>query len=219
MERSYSQAEKDKLMTLDRPNPATSFTNQAWVKYVGSGQYYDLARQLIQGAQRSVVLSLYLIPKTKTVPPKLGTLLNALVAAAQRGVYVYALLECPYYAGNQVEEGHAELIDWLRQRGVDAHFDSPGVVLHEKMMVVDSCKVLAGSHNWSEGSLSGDVLESGLLLVLPQPDLRFEEHILKHLAIKSNTPEDRQNEIQFHRQLLTMRRPARESFIRKLPTE
>ncbi|MBU1694523.1 MAG: hypothetical protein KKC51_11235, partial [Verrucomicrobia bacterium] len=145
-------------------------------------------------------------------------LLGQLVAAARRGVYVHVLLECPYNVGKEMEEDHAALIERLRAAGVDARFNTPGVSLHEKMMIVDDYQVIIGAHNWSGGAMSGRVHESSALLILPEQDSRFREHVMNHLGIENMDSRERwEKEIEIHRHLLPLSLRARADFIQSLP--
>ena len=58
-------------------------------------------------------------------------------------------------------------------------------------MVVDLAKVLLGSHNWTEGSLSGKkVYDSSVLLVLPGQDIRWADYIFSRETVSDmRTPE------------------------------
>ena len=56
---------------------------------------------------------------------------------------------------------------------------APGAFQHDKLVVADMKRVLIGSHNWSEGALSGKrVFESSALLELAVPDPRWADYVL-----------------------------------------
>lgn len=88
-------------------------------------------------------------------------------------------------------------------------------------MVVDLAKVLISSHNWSEGALSGQkVLESGVLLVLPQQDRRLADHILSRESIcDMRAPALWQEELRILRQLDGLSGQKRDALLDQLDPE
>ena len=115
-------------------------------------------------------------------------------------------------------------LDWtekLRAQGVDVRLHTPAVSLHEKVVVVDLAKILVGSHNWSEGALSGQkVLESGVLLVLPRQDRRLADHILNRETVRDmRTPAQWLEELSTLRQLENTSGQKRDSLLNQLDPE
>lgn len=209
---------KRRLLDLDEPTPLEPFTVKAALRYLDDAEYLPVVLDLIRNAQQSVVVSMFHAPKTINPQDSVEQLLGHLVAAVRRGVYVHVLLECPYNAGERMEEDHAALIERLRAAGVDARFNTPGVSLHEKMIVVDDSQVVIGAHNWSAGALEGRVHESSVLLILPEQDSRFREHVMNHLGIENmDSRESWEPEIEIHRHLLPLGRRERADFIQALP--
>ena len=209
---------KTRLFTLEEPTPLEPFTVKAALRYLDDADYLPVALALIRNARQSVVVSMYHAPETVSPQESQERLFSQLIAAAWRGVYVHVLLECPYNSGTKMEGDHAALIERLRAAGVDARFNTPGVSLHEKMIVVDDFQIVIGSHNWSGGSLEGRVHEGSALLVLPEQDPRFREHVLNHLGIENMDPRElREKEVEIHRHLLPMGSRARADFIHSLP--
>jgi phosphatidylserine/phosphatidylglycerophosphate/cardiolipin synthase-like enzyme len=86
---------------------------------------------------------------------------------------------------------------------------------------VDLAKVLIGSHNWSEGALSGQkVLESGVLLVLPQQDRRLADHILSRESIRDmRAPNQWREELRTLRQLENTTGKERDTLLDQLGPE
>lgn len=111
--------------------------------------YFQTANLAIQEAKESIYLAIYLInvESTPTANPA-SVLLEGLIAAKKRGVYVKVILDDSKFNINY----HA--YKRLRQAGVDAYFDSPQAVLHGKGIVIDSKICILGSFNWSGASLS-----------------------------------------------------------------
>ncbi|MBP7008456.1 MAG: hypothetical protein KBC66_01435 [Kiritimatiellae bacterium] len=95
-------------------------------------------------------------PDPDASAPLRTELLEALVSAVERrGIYVYLLLNQPSSEGDSSSQDHDRWAERLRARGIDVRLHVPGIPLHEKLVVVDLAKILLGSHNWTEGALSG----------------------------------------------------------------
>ena len=88
------------------------------------------------------------------------------------------------------------------------------------MVVVDLAKVLIGSHNWSEGSLSGERdYESSVLLVLPEQDMRFADYVLGRQTVSDmRSKELWEQEISRLRQVVLMKPSERATFLREQET-
>ncbi len=170
---------------VDRAKPFPAFeVEEATVSYVPDEKYVPVLLDLIRNADQSILVAMFVMSETKTDAEHQERVVRELERAAQRGVYVYLLLHTPTSAGNSLHVQHSNWAERLRAQGVDVRLNTPGVHLHAKMVVVDLAKVLIGSHNWSEGALSGNrVYESSALLVLPQQDLRLAEYILSRQTI------------------------------------
>ena len=66
--------------------------------------------------------------------------------------------------------------------------------------------------------MTGGVLESGFLLILPQQDPRFDKHILDHVAIRSMADSSAMDrEIQLHRYIMSLHGEEKRTFIKNLP--
>ena len=175
----------------------------ASARYVADEDYLPNLLDLIRNAHQSVLASMYVMGDPQKEQPNLDSLTAALSQAVQRGVYVHLLLHMPLPESVTMNRIHLDWAEKLRSKGVDVRLHIPSISLHEKVVVVDLAKVLIGSHNWSEGSLSGQkVLESGVLLVLPRQDRRLADHILNRESIcDMRTPAQWQEELQTLRQL------------------
>ncbi|MBX3002436.1 MAG: hypothetical protein KF828_00680 [Anaerolineales bacterium] len=71
---------------------------------------------------------------------------DALVAAHQRGVEVYGVID-DAQVGNQGGE-----YEHLRRNGVAVYLDEAGVNLHDKVLIVDDAIVVMGSYNFSSNA-------------------------------------------------------------------
>lgn len=151
----------------------------AQVKYLKDEEYLPALLHLIQTAKQSLIGTVYVLSKQKSDAPCQEQVVNALIQAARRGVYVYLVLHTPDASTDRLNEDHSHWAERLRKEGLDIRLAHPTIPMHAKLMVADQSKILLGSHNWSEGSLSGKrVYESSTLVVLPAPDIRLAELIL-----------------------------------------
>lgn len=151
----------------------------ARVKYLRDEEYLPALLRLIQTAKQSLIGTIYVFSEQKSEAPCQEQVVKALVQAARRGVYVYLVLHTPDEATDRLNEHHSNWAERLRKEGLDVRLSHPTISMHAKLLVADQSKILLGSHNWSEGSLSGRrVYESSVLVVLEQPDVRMAELIL-----------------------------------------
>ena len=151
----------------------------AQVKYLKDEEYLPVLLRLIQTAKQSLIGTVYVFSEQKSDAPCQEQVVNALVQAARRGVYVYLVLHTPDASTDRLNDDHSNWAERLRKEGLDIRLAHPTIPMHAKLIVVDQSKILLGSHNWSEGSLSGKrVYESSALLVLEKPDVRISELVL-----------------------------------------
>ena len=77
--------------------------------------------------------------------------------------------------------------------------------MHEKFVAVDQCKVLVGSHNWSEGALDGSrVFETSALVLYPHQQPWLADYFFSRPVISDMT--DRET---WERELTLIRHTAR----------
>lgn len=193
----------------------------ASARYLANGEYLPVLLDLIRNAHQSVLASMYVMGDPQKDQPNLDQLTAALSQAVRRGVYVHLLLHMPLPETVTMNKIHQDWAEKLRAQGVDVRLHIPAISLHEKVVVVDLAKVLIGSHNWSEGALSGQkVLESGVLLVLPRQDRRLADHILNRESIRDmRAPAQWQEELRTLRQLENLSGKEREAFLDQLDPE
>lgn len=154
----------------------------------------------------------------KANEPLKTRLVKALTDAAGRGVYVYLLLHMPPGEGESLARAHENWAEQLRARGIDVRLHVPNVPLHAKLVVVDLARILIGSHNWSEGALSGErVGESSALLVLPQQDMRWADYVLGLDCVSDmRSREHWQEELRQLRQLTGLRGKSQNAYLKQL---
>ena len=161
------------------------FQTEASIQYLSDETYYPVLLELVKNARQSILISMYVMPNPDATAPLRTELIDALVSAVEkRGVYVYLLLNQPSSEGDSSSQDHDLWAERLRARGIDVRLHVPGIPLHEKLVVVDLAKILLGSHNWTEGSLSGKkVYDSSVLLVLSGQDIRWADYIFSRKTV------------------------------------
>jgi len=123
----------------------------------------DVFPELFAGAESSIdIAQMYML---HYAPESRGRLLyrlyDALVEAAGRGVRVRVLLDGLTLLENtdQTYQRMADrlaVVPGIEVRGCDLRrfSDYPGCLMHAKYIVVDGCRSVVGSHNWSWGAFA-----------------------------------------------------------------
>ena len=151
----------------------------AQVKYLQDEEFLPVLLRVIQTAKQSLFGTVYVFSEQKSAAPCQDQVVQALIQAVRRGVYVYLVLHTPDETTDRLNEDHSNWAEKLRKAGLDIRLSHPSIPMHAKLLVADQSKILLGSHNWSEGSLSGKrVYESSALVVLEKPDVRMAELVL-----------------------------------------
>ena len=195
----------------------SGYETQAAVSYLPDEEYLPVLLDLIRNAHQSIFIAMYVMSETLSEAEAQEQVHRELERAAARGVYVYLLLQVPTSVQDRLHGSHSNWAEKLRVKGIDVRLNLPHIHLHAKMVVVDLAKVLIGSHNWSEGALSGErVYESSALLVLPEQDIRFADYIMGRQTISDmRSKELWEQEISLLRRVVTMSSGERAAFLQK----
>jgi len=122
---------------------------EADVIIINDRDYYSVAKELIEAANESVYVIMYVLKYDPGDPDDpANALVWALGNASARGVEVAVIIE-----GETAETSEAAY-NYFMKVGVNATWDREGVRTHCKLMIVDRYLVLVGSHNWTESALS-----------------------------------------------------------------
>lgn len=159
--------------------PFESFECNAQVRYLADGEYLPVLLDTIRGTEQSLLMLMYTFPFPESEGNAQNALVKELKRAAARGVYVHLCLYTPPGGKDRLGDMHSDWAERLRAEGIDVRLSTPDGAQHDKLVVSDCRRVLVGSHNWSEGALTGTrVYESSVLLELPQPDSRWADYVL-----------------------------------------
>ncbi len=128
-----------------------SWVPSAWVAELSNTDYAPSLAAFLDGAAATVDVCMFHIALGAPTRP----MIDALIAAAGRGVTVRVLLD-----RDRAEDPYNSTVVNARARraltagGVAVRQDTPGRLLHSKYVVVDGRLVVIGSHNWSTGSFA-----------------------------------------------------------------
>lgn len=128
----------------------SAFTDHNCVKLIRGGKdYFDMLVQLINNAEHTIHLQVYILDEDET-----GQLVvNALMEAAHRGVKIYVMVDG--YASQSLSK---QFVKTIRESGIQFRFFAPllkskyfyfGRRMHHKIFVVDNESALTGGLNIS----------------------------------------------------------------------
>ncbi len=118
--------------------------------------YEPAAIWLIDHAQRSVVLSLYLIRDSDDARHPVNRLLNDLWEATQRGVSVTLYLNTKFKGAAPGDVLHTPGLTRLTHAGAHVIAHPSTRRFHDKLLIVDERYILEGSTNWSVEALKSN---------------------------------------------------------------
>lgn len=148
--------------------------------------YEPTAIGLIDRAQHSVVLSLYLLRESEDARHPVNRLLKDLLEAAQRGVRVEIYLNTRFKGGDSEKILETPALKRLKEAGIQITGLPSSRRLHDKLLIVDERWILEGSTNWSVEALKTN-WESNTLI--DSPSLAKQKlHRLRQLVEKPATP-------------------------------
>jgi len=118
-----------------------------------NSEYCESLLQGIREARSSVIGSFYLFRITGSRDNLPRRIADELARAARRGVAVTVILERGPDGGDRLNIDNRETAAYLSEAGVRVRFDSPDVVTHAKVVVIDGRFVYLGSHNLTQSAL------------------------------------------------------------------
>jgi hypothetical protein len=147
---------------------------EAEVMDISDRNYEETLIELIDNADTSIVMSMYLIKPGEDKKHTVNRLMKDLEEAAFRGV------EVKIYLNSKLDERDYSILDMLasepykrlKEKGAQILLINPRYKLHDKMIIVDSRFIVLGSTNWSITALE-DNLEASVLI--DSPDLASEQ--------------------------------------------
>lgn len=147
--------------------------------------YEPTAIRLIDHAERSVVMSLYLLRESADARHPVNRLVQDLLEAARRGVRVELYLNTRFKGGDPGKILETPALKRLRAQGAQVTGVPGHRRLHDKLLIVDERWVLEGSTNWSVEALKAN-WESNTLIDSPP----LAQQKLRRLRQRTLGPEE-----------------------------
>lgn len=139
LQEDYQELWEDYQELLERPGVV--------VEVVNDGDYYPLARELVEAANESIhVIMFYFKYDPGDPEDPVNELIWAMGNATLRGVELHVILEDSIH-------DNVRAYNYFARIGANVTFDKNGVRTHCKLIVVDRLYVLVGSHNLTESAL------------------------------------------------------------------
>ena len=187
---------------------ARVYCYQAEVIDISGKKYFSAVKEALEKAEKSICLVMFTIETPlEGKKSKVSQLIEALIAAKNRGVEVEVILDQNV---DFVHRGHPS--DWeveikstrafkrLKDAGIKVHYDEPARYTHAKTVIIDKKIVILGSTNWSESafdnSIETDVLvnSTGLAdeILKYLKTIKIDESVERNLEVTGpSTPIDR----------------------------
>jgi phosphatidylserine/phosphatidylglycerophosphate/cardiolipin synthase-like enzyme len=126
------------------------------VQLVTDGQYFQVARKMIQEAKSSIQVMMFEMGYYDQYPNTPSNLLiKELIDAKKRGVKVEVILEVKERK-DRTTERNRNTGKILSNEGVEVIYDPLSKTTHAKLMVVDGELTLLGSTNWTYYALTNN---------------------------------------------------------------
>jgi HKD family nuclease len=146
----------------EHSNDTIALDHPAAVKDISDRAYQRAVITLLDSAEESIVISMYIIKPTKGGP--IALLLNDLIEALDRGVTVEIYQNGKYRPQEILDPSdEKKAFDALREKGALVYKADTNYLLHDKLIIVDSRYVIEGSANWSVSALKSN-FESNTLI-------------------------------------------------------
>ena len=149
--------------------PAAAEPHEAGVTLLKDTEFARVLLSGIRNARKTIVCSYYLfvVHGKKNESEKV---LEELVRARRRGVEVRVILEKTRQK-DRLNEENLHTAALLARGGIKVFFDTPDVVTHLKVTVIDGRYVYLGSHNLTEGALRHN---NELSVLIDSPEIAGE---------------------------------------------
>lgn len=142
--------------------------------------YSEAVSKYIDSAERSIVVAMYFIISSRDESDPVDRLIDSLIRAKRRGVFVLVVLEDSKFSENRL--AFMKLKDAL----IDVHFDSPSRLMHMKAVVIDDRFVFLGSANWSRQALWKNY--EATLFIDSAPDALILKNYINSIAVQTRDP-------------------------------
>ncbi len=157
------------LLAIASPPPAAAAEpHAAMVTLLKDVEFSGALLNGIRNARKTIICSYYLfVVQGKSESEKI---LEELVRARRRGVEVRVILEKSRQK-DRLNEENLHTAALLSRGGIKVFFDTPDVVTHLKVTVIDNRYVFLGSHNLTQGALK---FNNELSVLMDSPETAAE---------------------------------------------
>lgn len=157
----------------------------AQVKDISDRKYESAVIELLDNAEESIVISMYIMQDEEKGPVRL--LIKDLEEALDRGVSVEIYLNTQFKSTSADKVIAGKIFDILRKKGAKIFAVTHSIRLHDKLIIVDKRYVVEGSTNWSVSALK-DNYESSVLI--DSPELAIEKLVrLRRFPLEGESPQ------------------------------
>ena len=116
-------------------------------------EYFFALRDAIDNAKHSIFLAIYLFKTDEHATNRATGILNALIAAARRGVAITVIMEHNDDPESFINTENEKTGRRLKAAGAKVFWDRPDRKLHIKAVVIDHHIVFMGSHNLTHSAM------------------------------------------------------------------
>ena len=114
-------------------------------------QYFDVVKELMSKSTQRIFVMVYGFKLSEAGDTKGDVLANEMIKAKRREVETKVLLEKSNF-NDKLNEMNSATIQYFKENGVDARFDSKNIITHSKVVIIDDAVIL-GATNWSYSGL------------------------------------------------------------------
>lgn len=121
---------------------------------VVDGEYKPKATEIIHDAKKEILFCTYkLFAPGGDKNKEISLLLAELISVHSQVPEIKILLNCNM-PGKGVAKQNQDSAEHLKRYDIKPRYLPEGRISHAKILIIDSNKMIAGSHNWSTGSLT-----------------------------------------------------------------
>ncbi len=161
--------------------PRTARAIDGSVTAINDREYYPAVLKLIDEAEHSVRACLYQVTWYEEYPgSSSNNLVDALAAAARRGVEVVVVIDRSAFRGDH-DEKNQFVAAKLAAAGVSVYLDPDEIQSHQKLLLVDRDVVVVASTNWSFYALDKNK-EVAAILWSQDAGRHYEHYFARRMA-------------------------------------
>jgi phosphatidylserine/phosphatidylglycerophosphate/cardiolipin synthase-like enzyme len=127
------------------PNLSTTATQN--IEIIKDNTFQKVLVDLLYNAKKEILISTFRLQYTeKHYAHKLSEIWQALIQAKKRGIEI-KILSNGTGRSNFTLNSNARALSFLRSNGIDVFYSAKRRLIHAKVIIIDQCMILLGSHN------------------------------------------------------------------------